>query len=86
MPGERPFELSQEELETRIEEMVNATFSDLSSEFLLMPTGTGLVRYPDFQAAYEALKRNTGGFQNLSSATTLDRLIPKTRIVDFASR
>jgi hypothetical protein len=66
MPGERPFELSQEELEARIEEMVSATFDDLSSEFLLMPSGTAFVRYPEFQAAYEALKRSTGGFQNLS--------------------
>ncbi|MBI2354211.1 MAG: hypothetical protein HYV06_04130 [Deltaproteobacteria bacterium] len=66
MPDKRPFELSQEELETRIEEMVDITFADLSSEFLLMPTGTGLVRYPDFQAAYEVLKRNTAGFRNLS--------------------
>jgi hypothetical protein len=74
MPGERPFELSQEELEARIEEMVNATFSDLSSEFLLMPTGTGLVRYPDFQAAYEVLKKNTGGFQDLSPATVKSAL------------
>jgi hypothetical protein len=31
MPGERPFELSQDELEARIEEMVSATFDDLSS-------------------------------------------------------
>ncbi|HEX9080608.1 MAG TPA: hypothetical protein VF795_13515 [Desulfuromonadaceae bacterium] len=69
MSGARPFELSQGELETRIEEMVDATFADISSEFLLMPTGMNLVRYPDFQAAYEALKRNTVGFQNLSSET-----------------
>jgi len=69
MQGERPFELRQEELEVRIEEMVNATFSDLSSEFLLMPTGTSLVRYPAFQAAYEVLKRNTESFQNLSPST-----------------
>lgn len=74
MPGERPFELSQEELETRIEEMVNATFADISSEFLLMPTGTGLVRYSDFQAAYEALKRNTGGFHSLSPETVKSAL------------
>jgi len=69
MTGERPFELSQEELETRIEEMVSATFDDLSSEFLLMPSGTAFVRYPEFQAAYEALKKGTGGFQNLSPET-----------------
>lgn len=66
MPGKRPFELSQEDLEIRIEEMVSATFNDLSSEFLLMPSGTNFVRYPEFQAAYEALKRSTGGFQDFS--------------------
>lgn len=66
MPGERPFELSPEELESRIEDMVDATFNDLSSEFLLMPTGTGFVGYPEFQRAYEILKRETGSFQNFS--------------------
>jgi hypothetical protein len=69
MSGKRPFELQQKELETHIEEMVTATISDLSSEFLLMPTGVGFVRYPDFQSAYEVLKRNTGGFQALSLET-----------------
>lgn len=69
MAGERPFELSREELEARIEEMVDATFGDISSEFLLMPTGTSLVRYPDFQAAYEVLKRHTGGFRRLTPET-----------------
>ena len=69
MLGKRPFELQQEELEQRIEEMVTATISDLSSEFLLMPTGAVFVRYPDFQAAYEVLKRNTKGYQILSFET-----------------
>jgi len=67
MPGNRPFELTQEELEQRIEEMVTATISDLSSEFLLMPTGNGFTRYNDFQAAYEVLKRKTECFEKLSS-------------------
>ncbi len=66
MPGDRPFELNQQELESRVEEMVDATFNDLSSEFLLMPTGTGFVRYPDFQRAYEVLKRETGGLENFT--------------------
>jgi hypothetical protein len=69
MSGVRPFELLPNELTERIEEMVTATISDLSSEFLLMPTGAGFVRYPDFQAAYEVLKRTTGGFQTLSFET-----------------
>ncbi len=74
MPGKRPFELNQEELETCIEEMVNVTFADLSSEFLLMPTGTGFIRYPDFQVAYEVLKRNTTGFRNLTVETVRSAL------------
>jgi hypothetical protein len=69
MSGERPFELLPKELSERIEEMVTATISDLSSDFLLMPTGAGFVRYPDFQAAYEILKRKTGGFKSLSFET-----------------
>lgn len=66
MPGEHPFELQPEELKSRIDEMVTTTISDLSSEFLLMPSGAGFVRYPNFQAAYEILKRNTGGFTTLT--------------------
>lgn len=69
MSGKRPFELSREELETRIEEMVDVTFGDISSEFLLMPTGNSLVRYPEFQAAYETLKRHTNGFRKLTPET-----------------
>jgi len=74
MPGKRPFELSLEDLETRIEEMVDATFADLSSEFLLMPSGSAFVRYPEFQAAYEALKRNTEGFRKLTPETVKSAL------------
>jgi hypothetical protein len=71
----RPFELPQDELEQRIEEMVSATIADLSSEFLLMPTGIGFTRYNDFQAAYEVLKRKTAGFTNISLATVQAALL-----------
>lgn len=66
MPGDRPFELNQEELKQRIEEMVTATITDLSSEFLLMPTGPGFVKYSDFQSAYEVLKKSTRAFRKFS--------------------
>lgn len=81
MPGERPFELKQAELEMRIEEMVTATISDLSSEFLLMPTGAGFVHYSDFQSAYEVLKRNTGGFENLSFETVRAALLENSLVL-----
>ncbi len=57
MPLQRPFELTSEELSERLEEMVDVTFSDLVSEFLLMPMGSGFIRYSDFRDAYEVLKR-----------------------------
>jgi len=81
MPGDRPFELNQEELEQRIEEMVTATITDLSSEFLLMPTGTGFVKYPDFQSAYEVLKRKTGAFQDLSFETIRAALLENSLVL-----
>ena len=66
MPCKRPFELTQIELEQHIEEMVTATISDLSSEFLLMPKGNGFTAYSEFQGAYEVLKRKTSGFESLT--------------------
>jgi hypothetical protein len=81
MPASRPFELSQEELELRIEEMVSATIDDLSSEFLLMPTGTGFVRYPDFQAAYEVLKRNSVSFRKFSLTTVRAALLENSLVL-----
>jgi hypothetical protein len=58
----RPFELKPEELAERLEDMVEVTTTDLTSEFLLMPTGPGFIKYPDFRAAFEILKRNTKAF------------------------
>lgn len=75
MPMTRPFELPQEELEHRIDEMVSVTIADLSSEFLLMPTGNAFTRYNDFQRAYEVLKRKTEGFTNISLATVQAALL-----------
>ena len=63
---QRPFELSSEELRERLEEMVQATISDLVSEFLLMPMGSSFIKYPNFRAAYEVLKRHTAAFTTLS--------------------
>lgn len=79
--AERPFELTGEELEQRIEEMVTVTIGDLSSEFLLMPTGAGFVRYPDFQSAYEVLKRTTAGFRDLSSETVRSALLENSLVM-----
>ena len=55
----RPYELDPQQLEARLDEMVSATFDDLQSQFLILPKGNGFIEFADFQAAYEALKRDT---------------------------
>ncbi len=66
----RPFELNPNELREKLEEMVEATISDLGSGFLLMPTGTAFINYDDFRTAYEVLKKRTHAFRNF----TIDRI------------
>ncbi|MBU0909944.1 MAG: hypothetical protein KKA54_05235 [Proteobacteria bacterium] len=75
MSMNRPFELPQEELEQRIEEMVTVTIADLSSEFLLMPIGYSFTNYNEFQTSYEVLKRKTECFANISLETVLAALL-----------
>ena len=52
----KPFELSPADLETHLEAMVDATFGDLTSQFLTLPKGNGFIEFPEFQDAYEVLK------------------------------
>jgi hypothetical protein len=75
----RPFELDPPELVSRLEEMVDITFADLTSEFLLMPKGSGFIEYYDFSAAYEVLKRHTGGFSEFTEARIFDALLNDSR-------
>jgi hypothetical protein len=65
----RPFELSPQALKDLLEEMVSATFSDLQSQFLVLPKGPHFVEYADFQNAYEVLKRETNGFETVTGET-----------------
>jgi hypothetical protein len=46
--------------------MVESVFSDLQSQFLVLPRGSNLVTYGDFQTAYEVLKRHTAAFATVS--------------------
>lgn len=57
-----PFEVGYTEVEANTDTYVDATFDTLQSAFLLLPRGPGFVPYPEFQQAYEILKRETGGF------------------------
>ncbi|MGD2089213.1 MAG: hypothetical protein PVH61_23750 [Candidatus Aminicenantes bacterium] len=67
-----PFEVSLEEILRDSESYVDAVFSCLESEFLVMPKGVGFVEYPVFERGYEALKAASLGFSILEP----DKLFP----------
>lgn len=61
-----PFEVPFEEIADDLDAYVDEVFEALQSEFLTLPKGEGFVDYPVFERGYEALKRSTGGFRDLS--------------------
>lgn len=69
-----PFEVSLDVILQNPESYVDAVFSCLESEFLVLPKGAGFVEYPVFERGYEALKAATEGFSKLD----LDRIFPIT--------
>jgi hypothetical protein len=66
-----PFEVSYEDILRNPDNYVDAVFSCLESEFLIMPKGTGFVEYPVFERGYETLKAGTMGFSQLEPANVL---------------
>ena len=69
-----PFEVAASDLEDRLENLVDATFSDLQSQFLVLPRGPGFIEYQDFQQAYETLKSKTSGFTQLDITSVWNAL------------
>jgi len=76
---QRPFELDPIELKEKLEEMVEVTCSDLTSEFLLMPSGPAYIKYEQFREAYETLKRNTRAFTEFNNTTSFKALRENSR-------
>ncbi len=66
-----PFEASLDEIEANPDPYIDAVFSSLESEFLVLPKGDDFLDYPQFERAYEMLKRATNGFGHLQSETVL---------------
>lgn len=64
-----PFELAPDELELQLDAMVDITFLDLQSQFLVLPRKVSFIEYAEFQAAYEVFKRHVGGFSVLTEDT-----------------
>jgi hypothetical protein len=70
-----PFEVGIDEILKNPEQYVDAVFSCLESEFLVMPKGPGFVDYPTFERGYEALKGATRGFFQLEPMGVLSAAI-----------
>ncbi|WP_131745092.1 hypothetical protein [Frankia sp. Cppng1_Ct_nod] len=66
MSETRPYQLTNDELLAQLDEMVTVTFSDLTSQFMLLPRGPSFVTYLEFLAGYEALRHATDGFNSIS--------------------
>lgn len=64
-----PYEVGFDEIQTNLDVYVDAVFGCLESEFLVMPKGNGFVEFPVFEDGYEALKRATGNFRDMTSAS-----------------
>ena len=61
-----PFEVSYPEIEADIETYVDEVFATLKSGFMTLPKGDGFIDYPVFEDGYEALKKTTGAFSDLT--------------------
>ena len=66
-----PFEVPFEDIQTNPHDYITAVFSSLGSEFLVLPKGPGFIDYPIFENGYEALKRSTTDFTNVTPSTLL---------------
>ena len=65
----RPFEIASSDLQDSLEELVDATFSDIQSQFLVLPRGPNFVEYPQFQIAYEVLRQRTNAFSDFTESS-----------------
>ena len=64
-----PFEVGFDEVRSDLDAYVDAVFGCLESEFLVMPKGEGFIEFPVFEEGYEALKRATGSFREVTPDT-----------------
>ncbi len=67
-----PFEATLAEVLAAPESFVDAIFSSLASEFLVMPKGEGFLEYPVFATGYEKLKKVADGFQRFDHSKVLE--------------
>ncbi|MEW6499901.1 MAG: hypothetical protein ACOY8P_01905 [Thermodesulfobacteriota bacterium] len=70
-----PFEAPFEEITRNADRYVDAVFSCLESEFLVMPKGEGFIEYPMFERGYEALKTATTSFSHFDPQQVLPAIV-----------
>lgn len=63
-----PFEVDDAYLSAHLDEMIDVTFADIQSQFLVLPLGPNFVQFASFQDAYEILKAETGAFAQFDEA------------------
>jgi len=66
-----PFSASPDALGRRLDQYIDSVFGSLSSQFLVLPKGTGFVEYDRFEQAYKILFEATNGFVEFSAETLL---------------
>ncbi len=76
----RPFELSAAELQAHLDQMVEATIDDLTSQVLLLPKGPDFIEYADFQAAYQVLRQQTAGYSEVTVEAVAAALAENSRV------
>ncbi len=78
-----PFEVPFDDVRANLDTYVDEIFGALQSEFLTLPKGDGFLEYPVFEQGYEALKRTTKDFRDLSIEPVLGTVyrLPVTLVV-----
>jgi hypothetical protein len=67
-----PFEVPFADIEANLDVYVDEVFAALRSEFFTLPRGEGFIDYAVFEQGYEALKRATSGFRDLTTGPVID--------------
>lgn len=78
-----PFEVPFDQVEQNLDDYVDSVFGCLQSEFLTLPKGPDFIEYPVFVRGYEALKKATSDFRDLSPEPVIETVyrLPMALIV-----
>ena len=67
-----PFEVPFKRVERNLDQYVDKVFAHLQFEFLWLPKGPDFIEYPLFEHGYEALKKATSDFRDLSPGLIIE--------------